>query len=500
LIRFRTASTRFARARADAAALLVPAPRSKRAAVVEGSSRLHRSLDEVCRADRFRAKKGETLLYHALAGAAARRYLVVGLGEAKEVGLEALRHGASAAARRAISLGARSLALALPEDGPGGDTDPGRVAQALVEGVLLGTYRFDRYRKDKDAEERSRLRTVDLLIRAPGRALRDGVRRGETYAGAANFARALVDEPAAVITPARMAAIAREEARRVGLTCRVLGLAELRRRGMGGLIGVGRGSAEEPCLIHVTYRPSGRPRRKVALVGKGITFDSGGLSLKTATGMETMKADMAGAAAVLAVLRALPALAPPVQVDGYLAMAENLPSGTAQKPGDVLRTLSGKTVEVVNTDAEGRLVLADALTYAAEARPDQILDLATLTGACVVALGPLASGVMGTDESLVQAIVSATRFSGEKMWPLPLYPDYREMLDSPVADMKNSAQRWAGAITAGLFLKEFVKPGIPWVHLDIAGPAFLESDHAYLRKGGTGAGVRTVLQHLESLA
>jgi leucyl aminopeptidase len=209
---------------------------------------------------------------------------------------------------------------------------------------------------------------------------------------------------------------------------------------------------------------------------------------------------MAGSAVVFAVLRALPALGLPIQVDGVMAMSENMPSGTAQRPGDVLRTMSGKTVEVVNTDAEGRLVLADALSFAAEFDPHQMIDLATLTGACVVALGPLASGVMGTDQALIDSILEGARESGEKVWHLPLYDEYRKMLKSPIADMKNTGERWGGALTAGLFLREFVKPGIPWAHMDIAGPAFLEKDHLYLRKGASGAGVRTLLHYLERQA
>ncbi len=440
------------------------------------------------------------LLYHAPPGAPASRYLVVGLGREERGDLDALRVAASAAARRAASLGCRSLALEMPDGGPLEGEDPARVGQALAEGVLLGTFRFGRYRTGSEGAAGARLGTVQALAGGrPTRRVREGLRRGELFAEATNFARVLVDEPASEINPLRMAAIARAEARRVGLECRVLRLPEMRRRGMGALLGVAQGSAQEPCLIHLRYRPRGRSRRRVALVGKGITFDSGGLSLKSAHSMETMKCDMAGSAAVLAVLRALPAMKLPLQVDGVMAMSENLPSGTAQRPGDVVRTMSGKTVEVVNTDAEGRLVLADALAFAAELKPDQLIDIATLTGSVVVALGPLASGVMGTDPPLVEALLDAAKATGEKMWPLPLYDEYLDMLKSPIADIKNSGERWGGALTAALFLREFVKPGIAWAHLDIAGPAFLDKPRAYFRRGATGAGVRTLLHHLEAL-
>jgi leucyl aminopeptidase len=495
VIRLQRSSSTLARAQADAVAILIPQA-GRRGPVVPGGTKLEKALDAVCRADGFRGKKGEVLLFHAPEGFPSRRYLVAGMGPAADLDGEAIRHAASAAARKAGGVGARKLGLRLPElEG----LEPGAIAQAVAEGVQLGCFQFDRYLTDPSKTPRSKLNRVEVFSDAEARVIREALRRGDHVAGAANFARSLVNEPAGEITPMRMAAIARDESKKVGLECKVLRLPELRRRGMGGMIGVGQGSAHEPCLIHLRYKPSGKARKKVALIGKGITFDSGGLSLKPPAGMESMKADKAGSVVVLAVLRALPELGLPVQVDGIMAMAENMPSGTAQKPGDVLRMMSGKTVEVTNTDAEGRLVLADALAYAAELGPDQMIDLATLTGAVVVALGPLAAGVMGNREELTDAILEAARGAGEKMWPLPLYPEYREMLESPIADMKNTGLRWGGALTAGLFLEAFVDKGMPWAHLDIAGPAFLEKDHAYLRRGATGVGVRTILRHLESL-
>ena len=497
MIRFRCSSTEFSKARADAVAL--PAWGNGSRPAFDGSARIHKTLGQLCRADRFRAKRGEVLLYHAPGSAPAGRYLVVGLGPKKKVDLDSLRAAASAAARRASAMGAKRLALQLPQDGPFRGIDPVALGQAVAEGVLLGTFRFDRYRSKKD-DPKPTLSSVDVLVGGhPVARVRAGLRRGRIFAEAANFARELVNVPASDLTPLKMAEIARQTAKKVGLQCKVLRLPEIRRLGMGGIVGVSRGSVEEPCLIHLRYRPSGKPRRRVALVGKGITFDSGGLSLKSASGMESMKCDMAGSAAVLGVMRALPELGVRVQVEGLMAMSENLPSGTAQKPGDVLHTMSGKTVEVVNTDAEGRLVLADALAFAAKMKPDEMIDLATLTGACVVALGPLASGLMGTDQKLLDSLLASARACGEKMWPLPLYEEYMDMLRSPVADMKNSAERWGGALTAGLFLREFVPEGLSWVHMDIAGPAFLDREQPYLRRGGTGAGVRTLLDHLEGM-
>jgi leucyl aminopeptidase len=270
---------------------------------------------------------------------------------------------------------------------------------------------------------------------------------------------------------------------------------------MGGILGIGQGSHNPPRMVHLVYRPSTAPTRRIALVGKGLTFDSGGLSLKTAEGMETMKCDMAGAAAVLATLCALPEFAPAVEVHGIMGVAENMPGGAAIRPGDVVRIMNGKTVEVRNTDAEGRVVLADCLSFVSRLDGvDTAIDLATLTGACVVALGPLASGVMGNHRPLVDEILRAAEAAGESMWPLPLYPEYREHIRSDVADIKNTGIRWGGAITAGLFLQEFVRDGLRWAHLDIAGPAFGEKEYSYLSKGGSGVGVRTLLHMLTTPA
>jgi leucyl aminopeptidase len=310
------------------------------------------------------------------------------------------------------------------------------------------------------------------------------------------LARDLVNEPAMTLTPVAMERRARAVARAKGLGIRVLGPAELKREKMGAYLAVAQGSDNPPRLVHLSYKPKGKPRGRVALVGKGLTFDSGGLSLKTNEYMLDMKCDMSGSAAVIGVLSALPALAPRVEVHGLLAMAENMPSARSYRPGDVLVTRSGKTVEVNNTDAEGRLVLADALSYAQKLKPSAIIDLATLTGACVVGLGPLCTGVMGNDPAMIESVLDAAVTAGEKMWPLPLYEEYLEQLKSEVADMKNTGERYGGALTAGLFLKEFVDERLPWVHLDIAGPAFVDKDQPYAPKGGTGAGVRTVLEYL----
>jgi leucyl aminopeptidase len=368
-------------------------------------------------------------------------------------------------------------------------------AQAVAEGALLGTYRFDKYLKEKNGKVVQAL-TVLEPDRRSAAAARDGVRIGRITAEATCLARDLVNEPANVVTPTFLARRAAEIAKAGGLTLRVLDRAECAKMGMGAYIGVAQGSEEPPKFIHLTYAPK-RPRRKLVVIGKGITFDSGGLDLKTADGMLRMKGDMSGAAAVLGIFEALPRLGLPVEVHGLIAATENMPSGTAQRPGDIVRAMNGLTVEIGNTDAEGRLTLADALAYAVKhIKPDEMIDMATLTGAVVIALGLGVSGLMANDDGLAGRLLSAADGAGERMWRLPLHDEYKEGLKSEVADLNNiSSQRGAGAIVAGLFMREFTE-GVPWAHLDIAGTAFTERDLPLGPKGGTGVGVRTVLAYL----
>jgi leucyl aminopeptidase len=459
-------------------------------------------LGEIARGDRFEGRAGRHLLWHAAPtdGLRCARYLILGLGDKEDLTLETYRRYLGDALVAADRLGAASVVLALVEAGAA--PFPAReAAVATAEGALLGTYRFDRYRS-APRPGRLHLRRITVAAGdAPARDVGEGLALGEVTASATNFARDLVNEPAGSLTPVRMAEIAQEAATEAKIEIKVLEPEEMRRLGMGGILGVSQGSHNPPRMIHLTYRPEERPVRKVALLGKGLTFDSGGLSLKTSEGMETMKCDMAGAAAVLATLRALPELAPRVEVVGVMGMTENMPGGGAMRPGDILKIMNGKTVEVRNTDAEGRLVLADGLSYASRMEDlEAVIDLATLTGACVVALGPAATGVMGNDRTLVDDILRAAERAGEKMWPLPLYPEYLEHIRSDVADIKNTGIRWGGAITAALFLREFVRPGLAWAHLDIAGPAFGEKDYSYLKKGGSGAAVRTLIRYLLDLA
>jgi leucyl aminopeptidase len=423
--------------------------------------------------------------------------IAVGVGEPAKVTADVLRRAAAALVKAAWH--DTHVATTLLEAAPRG-LEKERAAQAVAEGAALASYRFTSYKRDAKP---CRVERVTVVGRGP--AAKRGVTRGERLAAAVVLARDLVNEPAGEMTPRRLAQVAADVAAREGLTLTVLDEVEIANARLGGLQGVARGSEEPPRLVELTYEPAtAKPGNgrvpMLALVGKGITFDSGGLSLKTADGMETMKTDMSGAAAVLAAMSVLPTLRPNVKVVGIMPTTENMPSGSAIKPGDVLKIRNGKTVEVLNTDAEGRLVLADGLSLAVEAKPDAVVDLATLTGACMVALGRTIAGLMGNDDDLIERVRAAAERAGEPVWHLPLPDDYRKDIDSEVADIKNvGAGRYGGALTAGLFLREFVGD-TPWVHLDIAGPARADSDDGYLPKGATGFGVRTLVETVLAFA
>ena len=437
----------------------------------------------------FRGREGDVL---ALASADGERRTVVliGLGDRRGVDVDAWRRAAGRARRIARERAARRVAIVC-------DASVRGAAElvAIVEGFQLAGYRFDKYKSRPDPA--SDVEELILITReAPSDA--HGLARAFDRAGivldAVSLARDLVNEPAAVKTPTYIAGEAERVAKAAGFDVEVWGPKRIAAEELHGLIAVARGSAEEPRFLRLRYKPAGATRR-VALVGKGITFDSGGLSLKQPKSMETMKIDMAGGATVLAVFAALGRLRPRIAVDGFVPLSENLPSGAAQKPGDVIRYRNGKTVEVLNTDAEGRLILADALTLAAATKPEAIIDIATLTGACVIALGPEVAGLFANDQRLADELGAIGRAQGEPLWQLPLVPEYRDDLKSPVADLKNVGGGNAGSITGALFLQEFVD-GTPWAHLDIAGPSFADKDRPYIPRGGTGFAVRTLLEYL----
>ena len=449
------------------------------------------ALRQVLDAEKFQGKVGHVTHLHVNGTPSARRVVVVGLGRRADTSAEILRRAASAGLRRARDLGARHVAIEML-----GDRLPSRQrAQSVVEGAILGTYAFDRYKREKVDKIVESLRVVEPDGRRRREAA-DGARRGQIFAEATWFARDLVNAPANDVNPTHLAQVAGEIAKAGGLTLQVLDRAECRKLGMGAFLGVAAGSEQPPRFIHLSWTPVGRSRKRVAIVGKGVTFDSGGLDLKTPEGMLRMKDDMSGAAAVLGIMRALPALKPSVEVHGLIAATENMPSGSAIRPGDILKAMNGTTIEIGNTDAEGRLTLADAICFAVQkVDADEIVDMATLTGACVVALGPLCSGLFANNEGLADRLLAAADHAGERVWRLPLIDEYREHLKSDVADMNNVGPRGGGAITAGLFLKEFAGDR-PWAHLDIAGPAFSEKDTPLSPKGGTGCAVRTILAYL----
>ncbi len=362
----------------------------------------------------------------------------------------------------------------------------------MAEGLILGAYRFDRYRSK--APENGQLERIAVLgsPKWDTKVMKAAVRRADVISEAVCWARDLVNTPAGDLPPMQIAAAAQEMAKEVGLTCKVFTAAQLEKGGFGGILGVGKGSVNPPCMIELTYKGAGAKSRPLAFTGKGIAFDSGGLSIKPAEGMETMKDDMGGAASILATMKVFALLKPEVNVIAAVPCSENMPSGSAQKPGDVIRHYGGKTSEVLNTDAEGRLVLADSLAFLVEKEPDLIIDTATLTGACMVGLGTDIAGVFGNDDALASEVLAAAKAAGEPAWHMPLHADYRTIIDSNVADVKNIGKRYGGAITAALFLAEFVGD-TPWVHMDIAGPAFSESGNDLGPKGATGAPVRTLV-------
>jgi leucyl aminopeptidase len=446
----------------------------------------------------FTGKPGEAAALPTLGRLPATVLLLVGVGERAKVDAEALRRTAAAVVRQ--GRGARKAVTTLPQALP---ADPAGAVRAVTEGALLAAYRFDKYKQAKANGNKPPAELAGLALvpgEAPRAALTGALATGQARASATNLARDLSNEPANALHPADLAAAARKLLAGKGVTVKVKDEQALAKEGFGGIIGVGQGADHPPRLVELRYRPAlSRSRAaagEVVLVGKGITFDSGGLSLKPADSMKTMKTDMSGAAAVLAIMSVLAELDVKVPVTGYLASAENMPSGHATRPGDVLTMKNGRTVEVLNTDAEGRLVMADALALGAASKPDVIIDVATLTGACAVALGNRYTGLMGNDEALAAELLAAAAEAGEPTWRLPLPPEYHKEIESDVADLKNVGDRYGGALVAGLFLQEFVD-GRPWAHLDIAGPARAESEDGYLGKGSTGVSVRTLLSWLE---
>jgi leucyl aminopeptidase len=439
----------------------------------------------------IKGKLNEITLIHSMGKIAPARVVVAGLGKEKELTLSRIRGVAAEACRFLRKVETKRVGTIAHGAGLGG-IDAEKSAQAVTEGAILGLYTFRKHQtKEPEQKEMEELLIVE---RDEGKLaeLEQGCNRGRIMAEATNLARDMANEPANYMTPRDMAEIARKVAHDYGLECQVLEQEDMERLGMGALLGVARGSRQPPKLIILSYKGGDPSKSPLGLVGKGITFDSGGISIKPSEGMGDMKGDMAGGAAVIAAMRAIGELKPRSNVTALVPATENLPDGAALKPGDILRALNGKTIEIATTDAEGRLILADALSYARKLELSPLVDVATLTGACHIALGDLCTGAFGNNQEMVDRVIRAGEEAGERIWQMPMDEEYKEQNKSDVADIKNSGGRWGGAITGAQFLAEFVEE-TPWVHLDIAGTSRAEKDRTYLVKGATGAAVRTLV-------
>ena len=449
---------------------------------------------------RSRGKRGELTLLHTMGRIAPDRVLVAGLGKQDDFDAEVARRVSSESLRYLRRRGVTEAVSVAHGAGAGG-LSPEDAGRAIAEGAVLGLYKFDRYHSNgEDADGEFSELTIAERDTERAQALRSGVAQGRAMAEATLVARNMVNEPANEMTPTAMAEIARRVAKEQSLGFEVMDNADMKEKGMGAFIGVAQGSDEPAKLIILSYEGDPEnPDNNLGLIGKGITFDTGGISLKPAANMEAMKGDMAGGASVIAAMQIIASLRPRINVTGMVAATENMPGGSAQRPGDVVRAMNGKTIEVINTDAEGRLVLADALCLARERGITRLVDIATLTGAMVTTLGKACTGVMGNDDELIGDVINAGKQTGEKFWQLPMFDEYKELIRSDVADMKNTGGRQAGSITAAFLLKEFVD-GAAWAHLDIAGTSTSERASGYQVKGATGAPARTLAQLAVNLA
>ena len=422
----------------------------------------------------FEGKAGQIFVIHTQKEYPAEQILAIGLGQENQMDNNVIRENVAKAVKKCIELKAKSIAFDFTTDYSFG-------VPAII-GASLANYHFDKYKTNKEH------RISEVYLSNVSNDIEDA----KITAEAIKFTRNLANEPAAFATPTKLAEIAQGID---GIKTVIYDEAKIKEMGMGAFAAVAQGSVQPPKFIHMKYTPS-NPKKKIAIIGKGLCFDSGGLDIKPASSMLTMRDDMSGAACVLGVMKAITKIKPDVEVHGIIAACENMPSGSSYKPGDILTAKNGKTIEVDNTDAEGRLTLADALCYACELGVDEVIDLATLTGACVVALGTAAAGIMGNNEEFVHDLIKTGSYVGEKYWELPMWQEYRDNMNSDVADMKNTGTRNGGASAAGMFLKEFVTDDVKWAHIDIAGTAFLEKPEKEFCKGATGAGVRTLLSYI----
>jgi leucyl aminopeptidase len=435
-------------------------------------------------------KTFETTLLHRPAGLKAKRLLLVGGGKAKTFSAAELRKLAGAAVRTLKGKSIRSFAFALPENGIPADEG----VRAIVEGAFVGNFDPDYYKSDRKDQK---IDAVTIVAKGDQKSLEAAMQAGRIVAESQNFARDLINEPSNRMTPTTMAERAKKMAAEVGLKCETYGADKIKELKMGAFWGVAQGSDEPPALIVLRYEPEGAAKDvHLGLVGKGVTFDTGGISIKPADGMEKMKYDMAGAATMIGAMRAIALLKPKVKVTAIICATENMPSGKAQKPGDVQIAMSGKSIEIINTDAEGRLILADGLCYARQLGCTHLVDAATLTGAVVVALGYVNAGIFASDDQMYERFANANKQAGEKMWRLPLDDEYKEIIKSNIADIVNSGGRYGGAISAAMFLKEFAED-TPWIHLDIAGTSWMEENKPWIAKGPSGIALRSLVEFVK---
>jgi leucyl aminopeptidase len=468
--------------------------KDKTEAFVANSDRaLQEAAAEVISSGEVIGKTFETTLLHKPAKLGAKRLLLLGGGKANKFSASDLRKLTGAAVRTLKSKSLRSFAFLAPE----AEVSSEDAVKAIVEGAFVGNFDPNSYQSDRKDQK---IEALTILARGDQGGLQKAMDEARIIAEAQNFTRELVNEPSNRMTPTILADHARKMAQEVGLKCEVFGAEKIKELKMGAFWGVAQGSDEPPALIVMRYEPVGAPERPVlGLVGKGITFDTGGISIKPADGMEKMKYDMAGGATMIGVMRALALLKPKLKVIGIVCATENMPSGKAQKPGDIQTAMSGKTIEIINTDAEGRLVLADGLCYARQLGCTHLIDAATLTGAVVVALGYANAGIFANDDAMYERFNKALSRAGEKMWRLPLDDEYKEQIRSHIADIMNTGGRWGGAITAAMFLKEFAED-TPWMHLDIAGTAWMEDNKPWIAKGPSGIAVRSLVEFAKDFA
>ncbi len=424
--------------------------------------------------DNFEGKFNTTYLLPTYGKNSAKKVLVIGLGKENELNNNKIREVMAKAVKKALQMKAKTIAVDF-------SNIPFEYADMISEGAMIGDYAFDKYKSDK----KDHIETLYVNLD------KSKVEKGQKRAEAMNFARDLANEPAEYATPTKLAEVAKS----LGLDTKIYDRKDCEKMGMTAYLAVARGSHQEPKFIHMKYAPK-NPTKRIAIIGKGLCFDSGGMDLKPASSMLTMRDDMSGAACVLGVMSKIKEFAPNVEVHGIIAACENMIGPNAYKPGDILTAKNGKTIEIDNTDAEGRVTLADALCYACDLKVDEIIDIATLTGACMVALGTHAAGIMGNNEDLIHRLIEVGNKSGERYWEMPMFEDYFDSLKSEIADMKNTGSRWGGASAAGLFLQKFVTDDVKWAHLDVAGTAFLEKPQKEFIAGATGAGVRTLLNYI----